>query len=156
MQRIAAYGAGFGLLFKKLMAEKTLAYISIKMKNIDLCMFTTKSGRGSLSSRPMSNNGDVKYDGNSYFFSFEKSQKVKDITNDAAVSLDFITKDNLFINVTGKAKIIKSKTAMEEHWVPSLNKWFDKGVDTPGVVMIAVKAGRIKYWHKMQQGEIKV
>ena len=49
------------------MAPKTLQYISNKMKSIDLCTMTTKSTRGALTSRQMSNNGDVKYDGNSYF-----------------------------------------------------------------------------------------
>lgn len=137
------------------MAQKTLKYISTKMKNIDLCMLATKSNRGAIAARPMSNNGDVKYDGNSYFFSFEDSQKVKDIKQDPAVNLSFVTKDNLFIDVIGRAKIIRSKTAMETHWVPSLNQWFKQGIDTPGVVMIAVKARTIKYWHNMEQGEIK-
>ncbi|WP_153799229.1 pyridoxamine 5'-phosphate oxidase family protein [Foetidibacter luteolus] len=138
------------------MAEKTLQYISSKMKNIDLCMFTTKSGRGTLTSRPMSNNGDVKYDGNSYFFSFEKTKKVKEILDDSSVNLTFNTKEGMFISVAGKARIIKSKTVMQEHWVPSLNQWFNEGVDTPGVVMIVVKANRIKYWYKMKEGEVKV
>ena len=137
------------------MAQKTLKYISTKMKNIDLCMMTTKSTRGAIASRPMSNNGDVKYDGNSYFFSFEKSQKVKDIMADSSVNLSFATKDKMFIDVVGKAKIIKSKSMMEEHWVDSLNEWFKQGVETPGVVMIMVKANKIKYWHKMDQGEVK-
>lgn len=138
------------------MEPKTLKYISTKMKHIDLCMLTTRNSRGMLSSRPMSNNGDVQYNGNSYFFSFEKSQKIKDLMQDASVNLGFSTKDNMFITVMGKARIIKSKTAMEEHWVPSLNEWFKDGVETPGVVMIAVKARKIKYWHKMQEGEIKL
>ncbi|MEP6674914.1 MAG: pyridoxamine 5'-phosphate oxidase family protein [Ferruginibacter sp.] len=137
------------------MAQKTLKYISTKMKNIDLCMLCTKSTRGSIASRPMSNNGDVKYDGNSYFFSFEKSQKVKDIMQDQAVNLSFVAKDKMFIEVMGKAKIIKSKSIMEEHWVPSLDQWFKQGVETPGVVMIVVKASKIKYWHRMEQGEVK-
>lgn len=138
------------------MEQKTLRYISAKMKDIDICMFTTKSARGRLLSRPMSNNGDVKYDGNSFFFTFQESQKVKDIQEDSAVNLGFTTKDNMYIAVSGKAKLIKSKAVMQEHWVDSLNQWFKEGLDTPGIVMIQVKANKITYWQKMKQGEIKL
>lgn len=137
------------------MAQKTLQYISNKMKNIDLCTMTTKSTRGALASRPMSNNGDVRYDGNSYFFTFEGSQKVKDIVKDPAVNLNFEGKDKMYITVTGKARIIRSKAMMEDHWVPSLKQWFKDGIETEGMVMIVVKADKISYWHKMEMGEIK-
>ena len=138
------------------MATKTLEYISTKMKNIDLCMLNTKSTRGSLTSRPMSNNGDVTYDGSSYFFSLEDTQKVKDIENDSSVNLNFSTKDEMYICVTGKARIIRTKSMLADHWVPSLDQWFEDGVDTKGLIMIIVQAHVIRYWHKMDQGEIKV
>jgi general stress protein 26 len=50
------------------MANKKLKELSRKMKKLDICLLTTQNGRGGLHSRPMSNNGDVAYDGNSYFF----------------------------------------------------------------------------------------
>ena len=58
--------------------------------------------------------------------------------------------------MSGKARIINSKEVLAEHWVPSLNQWFEQGLDTPGVVMIIVKANKIKYWQKMDQGTVKV
>ena len=136
------------------MADKTLKYISTKMKNIDLCMMTTIGSRGAIVARPMSNNGDVKYDGNSYFFTYSDTGKVKDIKADPTVGLSFTTKDYMFIHVSGKASLIKDKATMEEHWVPSLNQWFKDGVNTAGIVMLLVKAKKIKYWHKMDEGEI--
>ena len=144
------------MIAKKIMAKKTLQFISTKMKNLDLCMLTTKSSRGILRARPMSNNGDVKYDGNSYFFTWEDSQKVKDITRDSSISLSFATKDYLFIHVAGKARIIRARAIMKEHWADSLREWFKDGLDTQGMVLIAVKAVNIKYWHKMEEGEVKL
>ncbi len=51
----------------------------------------------------MSNNGDVEYDGNSYFFSFEKSRAVKEIEENPEVNLSFNGKNELYISLTGKA-----------------------------------------------------
>ena len=138
------------------MIQKFLADIYKEMSKIDLCMLTSKTSRGDLRSRPMSNNGDVEYDGNSYFFTFKKSGKIRDITKDPFVCLNFTGKDDLFIQVSGKARIINSKQVMAGHWVPSLNLWFEQGLDTPGVVMIIVKASKIRYWHKMDQGTFRV
>jgi hypothetical protein len=64
-------------LLKKIMAEKTLQFISTKMKNLDICMLTTTSARGILSARPMSNNGDVKYEGDSYFLAMKVRRKLR-------------------------------------------------------------------------------
>ncbi|MES2645814.1 MAG: pyridoxamine 5'-phosphate oxidase family protein [Bacteroidota bacterium] len=138
------------------MATKDLSAISSRMKKLDICMMTTQSGRGVLTSRPMSNNGDVEYDGNSWFFTFEGSQKVKDITNNPQVNLNFEGPKNLFISVTGSAKLIHNKARLQEHWLDELKQWFKEGVDTPGIVLIHVKASRITYWQNEDEGEIKL
>lgn len=70
------------------MATYTLTTMARHMCNLDICMMITQSKRGSLNSRPMSNNGDVKYNGSSYFFSYEGSQKLKDIEANPQVSLN--------------------------------------------------------------------
>ena len=138
------------------MATKRLGDISKKMRKLDICMVTTQTSRGLLTSRPMSNNGDVEYDGNSYFFSYEDSGVVKDITEAPQVNLGFEGPKHLYISLSGRARIIRSKAKMAEHWLPELKRWFDKGIDTPGIVMIHVKGNRIKYWQQKDQGEIKV
>ncbi len=61
------------------MGELNLKDISKKMSKLDICMMTTLSGSQMLTSRPMSNNGDVRYDGNSYFFSYENAEVIKEI-----------------------------------------------------------------------------
>ncbi len=49
------------------MATYTLATMARLMRQLDICMMVTKSKRGILNSRPMSNKGDVKYNGSPYF-----------------------------------------------------------------------------------------
>ncbi len=138
------------------MADYKITDLSKKMRKIDICMFTTQNGKGVLSSRPMSNNGDVEYDGNSYFFSYDASSVVKEVGKNPQVCLQFEGKDQLYISVTGKASLITSRPVMEKHWIDELNKWFEKGLDTPGITMIHVKGSSIKYWQNENQGELKL
>jgi len=65
------------------------------MRQLDICMMVTQSKRGILNSRPMSNNGDVKYNGSSYFFTYEGSKKIKDIEANPQVNLNFEGKNDL-------------------------------------------------------------
>ena len=140
------------------MATSTLSLTGIArhMRKLDICMMNTQSPRGGINSRPMSNNGDVTYKGDSYFFTYEGSQKIKDITATPQVSLNFEGEKGLYIIITGKAKLIRAKAQMEEHWIDSLRQWFKDGLNTPGIVLIHVKGQKIKYWQKNKEGEIKV
>jgi len=138
------------------MADKTLREIATKLANLDIALLTTRTGRGQLSTRPMSNNGDVSYDGNSYYFTFEQSRTVSDIGEDPHVSLSFTGAKGLYVTIVGTASLIRHKPTMQQHWVPSLNQWFPQGLDTPGVVLVRVQASRIKYWHGEDEGELHI
>lgn len=141
------------------MAKKTLKKITEMMRDLDPCMMTTITKNGMAASRPMSNNSDVKFDGTSYFFTWAKSQLAKDIAKNSHVNLSFTGAKKfkkLFVSVSGKAKLIKDKTLMREHWTKDLEIWFDKGVDTPGIVMIEVDAKKAKYWHGGDEGELSL
>lgn len=37
-----------------------------------------------------------------------------------------------------------------------LDRWFEQGVDTPGLVLIRVAAARIHYWDGEDEGELTV
>ena len=136
--------------------EKNLDAVSKKMKKLDICMMTTQTKTGLLTSRPMSNNGDVEYNGNSYFFTYEGAKTVKDIAENPSVNLSFSGANDLYISIVGKAKLIRTKAKMEEHWLKELEQWFKDGLDTAGIVMIHVKANRIKYWQREDEGEVKI
>lgn len=116
----------------------------------------TVNGSGTQFSRPMSNNGEVEYDGMSWFYTYEDSDKVKQIETNPSISLIFQTEDMLFIHLYGTAKIIRQKNIIAEHWQESLKRWFVDGIETPGIVMLKVEAKKIQYWHKEDEGEWKV
>lgn len=50
------------------MTSMTLPELSKRMQKIDFCMMCTLAPTGAISTRPMSNNGDVDYDGDTGCF----------------------------------------------------------------------------------------
>ena len=74
------------------------------MRDIDFCMFTTTSEKDGLYGRPMSNNGEVEFDGDIWFFSGANTRKIKEIKADPRVHLSYADPQNFrFISMTGAA-----------------------------------------------------
>ncbi|WP_256776373.1 MULTISPECIES: pyridoxamine 5'-phosphate oxidase family protein [unclassified Stenotrophomonas] len=142
------------------MTTLTLPELAKKMANIDFTMLQTRAENGEIAGRPMSNNGDVDYDGDSWFFTTEDTDMVREIQQDPKVALSFtgskslLGKPPLFVAVQGRATLIRDKAIMQQHWVKDLERWFEQGVDSPGLVLIQVAASRIHYWDGEDQGEI--
>jgi len=138
------------------MTKSQLSDVTKMMSKLDICMMTTIASDGAITSRPMSNNGDVEYDGNSYFFTYEQSEVVDELKKNDNINLSFTGKDQLYISITGKALLITDNRVLKEHWLNELNQWFEEGIETPGITLIHVKAARIKFWHKEEQGEVRL
>ncbi|RYU81889.1 pyridoxamine 5'-phosphate oxidase family protein [Hymenobacter persicinus] len=136
------------------MPTKTLADIAAKLAKLDIAMLTTQTSRGQFSSRPMSNNGDVTYDGNSYFFTYDGSRTVHDIEQNPHVGLTFEGPKRLYVSVAGTATLIRHKPTLQKHWVPDVERWYKDGIDTPGIVLVRVQARYIKYWQDEDEGEL--
>lgn len=142
------------------MADKTLEDISEAMRDIDFCLLSTKSDGGAIAARPMSNNREVDYDGDSIFFTWADSRTVEDIGRDPQVGIGFHGKDSLlgkpgiFIAVEATAQVIRDKAEFAEHWTKDLDRWFKQGVDTPNLAMIRCSADRIHYWDGEEEGEV--
>jgi general stress protein 26 len=144
------------------MAGLTLQDIAKKMSGIDIAILSTHSENGQIANRPMSNNGDVDYSGDSYYFTYNESLTVTDIGRDPKVALGFAGKSGIFVSnglyiaVEGNAELIRDKAQFKAHWTSDLDKWFENGVDTPNLVLIKVHATRIKYWDGQDEGELKL
>lgn len=144
---------------------KTLADISEAMKDIDFCMLVSRAEDGAIGGRPMSNNRNVAYEGTSRFFAYDDTRMVGDIARDPAVGLTYqgkagllgvVGKPGLFVHVEGEARLVKDKAKFAEHWDKSLERWFEQGVDTPGLALIEVEARRIHYWDGEDEGEVRL
>lgn len=139
---------------------KTLADISEKMKDIDFTMLSTHTKGGAIGARPMSNNREVDYDGDSYYFTWGDALMVEDIERDPQVGLSFQAKSGMlglrpfFLQVEGKADVVRDKAQFADHWTKDLDRWFPDGIDTQGLAMLHVKAERIHYWDGEDEGEV--
>ena len=144
------------------MAEKSLSELAEKMKDIDFAVLSTRTEGGAIAARPMSNNREVEFDGDSYFFTCDEARTVSDIQRDPQVGLAYQSRSGMlgmrpfFLTVEGGAELIKDKSAFEAHWTKDLDRWFDQGIDTPGLTLIKVVAQRVHYWDGNEEGEIKV
>lgn len=123
------------------------------MRNLDFCMMTTQSEEG-MRARPMSNNGEVEFDGDVWFFSAADARKVDDIERDPEVHLGYADTENfVFISMTGEAAIVRDKEKKRELWIEDLERWFEEGPDSDDVVLIKVTPESIAYWGE-DEGEI--
>lgn len=142
--------------------QKTLAELSEKMRDIDFAMLSTHSDGGAIGARPMSNNRQVDYDGDSWYFTTDDTRMVEDIRSDPKVGLSFLGTSGLlgmrpfFVAVEGHAELIRDKAQFEAHWTTDLDRWFEQGTDTPGLVLIKVRADRVHYWDGEDEGEVSV
>ena len=142
------------------MTRMTLKELAEKLRDLDIAMLSTHTDGGQIAGRPMSNNRDVEYDGDSYYFTLEHTRTVRDIQRDPKVGLAFqgsrglLGKPPLHIAVEGDAELIRDRAQFEAHWTKDLEIWFRDGIDTPDLVLIKVHATRIHYWNGEDEGEI--
>lgn len=136
------------------LSKKMLAEI---MKDIDICMMTTVGTYGHLHSRPMSNNRNVTWDGDTWFFSRSDSSQVREIERDANVNLAYSVPDKiLFVSVTGRGDILKDDKKKKELWYDELERWFPEGPEDNDIVLIRVKGRKAYYWGKDGDGELEL
>lgn len=142
------------------MADLKLTDVAEKMRDIDFAVLSTRTEGGAIAGRPMSNNREVEFDGDSYFFTCDDTRTVSDIRRASSVGLTYQSKSGMlgmkpfFITVEGRAELIKDKERFAEHWSKDLDAWFKEGIDTPGLTLIKVVAERLHYWDGFDEGEI--
>lgn len=78
------------------------------VRDMDLCFMSTHGADGTISSRPMSNNAQVDWDGDNWFFSHGDTRKVRELEADPAVTLDFQSRDS-WITLQGKAELHRER-----------------------------------------------
>lgn len=138
----------------------TLKQLAEKMKDIDFAMLATHAPGGEIGARPMSNNREVDYDGDAWFFTDDNTRMVSDINANASVNLAYQGKSGLlgrrpfFAAIEGHAQLIHEKQAFAEHWTKGLERWWPNGIETPGIVLIKVTGVRAHYWDGEDEGEL--
>lgn len=143
-------------------AKQHLTHIAEAMKDIDFVMLNTHTKDGQIGARPMSNNRQVDYDGDSYYFTWEDCLMVDDIKRDPKVGLSLQGRASddgspgIFISIEGTAEIVRDKSQFKEHWVDELDRWFEDGIETEGIVLLHVHASRAAYWDGEDEADFDI
>jgi general stress protein 26 len=137
--------------------SRELDHIAEIMRDIDFCMFTTFSVNEGMYARPMSNNRNVEFDGDAWFFSEADSRTVTEIKLDPRVLLSYVdSKEFRFIALSGTAEVVIDPAKKRDLWVKDLERWFPNGPDDANVVLLKVRAGKIAYWTGEGDGQLTV
>lgn len=129
--------------------SEDFAAVAHAMSKIDFCMMQTVGEHG-VNTRPMSNNGDVQYDGDNWFFARSSSTKIAELEEDDRVQLTFADNDGpSFISVWGSGSVLDDVGLKKKYWHESLERWFENGPEDPDVVLIKVSADRIQTWGRV-------
>jgi len=116
------------------------------IKEIKVAMMTTIEPDGTLHSRPMWNH-KADSAGDLWFFTRERSPKVRELSKDSQVNLAYANPDSQdYVSVSGKAEIIRDQSKVKEFWTEGLRTWFPKGPDDPDIALIRIHPTGGEYW----------
>ena len=127
--------------------EEQMRKLRELIREIDFAMLTTVEPDGSLRSRPMSNNGDVEFDGDLWFFTRASAPKVDEIEQEQHVNVSFARPDKQqYVSVSGRARLVRDRRKIEELWNPAYKAWFPDGLEDPDLALLQVTAEKAEYW----------
>jgi general stress protein 26 len=130
----------------ELTGPEAIARVRELVEDIDFTMLTTRDPAGNLVSRPMSTrqmdeNGDI------WFFVLEDSKKVDEAEADDEVGLAYLdSSGHRYVSVAGHARVVHDAAKMKELYSPSLDIWFEDGLDTPGITLLKVSPVETEFW----------
>jgi general stress protein 26 len=116
------------------------------LRDIDICMLTTRSDDG-LHNRPMSNNRQVDYDGDTWFFAYRDSRLAREIEAAPQIALGYAANDRgVWLAMEAEAELVDDAEEKRRRWFDDLDQWFQNGPDDPKVTLIRASATRIRSW----------
>lgn len=131
------------------MSDKTHSETTKKMwsmmKDIGFAMMTTEDG-DSLRARPMVA-AQKEFDGSLWFYTRASSHKVDEVQGDQRVGVTYANPSKQdYVSLSGKARLVRDKAAITEHWQEAMRTWFPKGIDDPDIALLRVDITAAEYW----------
>jgi general stress protein 26 len=112
-------------------------------------MLATRAADGpALHMRPMALMGDLSvFGGTLWFFTDDRSRKVREIERDPQISLVFQNDhDSRYVQLVGTAAIVADKARMRELFTPAVRTYFPDGLEDPHLTLIRVDATGGAFW----------
>jgi general stress protein 26 len=130
-----------------LTGREAIPQIASLINQIDICLFATRGDDGQLHSRPMSNNGQVEWDGQSWFFAPTDGRLVTELRTDPAAVAAYRAEEGFaFVSVSGRATIETDPELKKRYWLDDLERWFPNGPADPNVALIRLDAEEAQWW----------
>ncbi|MBC7447842.1 MAG: pyridoxamine 5'-phosphate oxidase family protein [Hymenobacteraceae bacterium] len=127
-------------------ASHDLSKLIEKIKDQRYAMLTTADEQGHLHARPMYTQ-EPDESGVLWFFTDKESAKVHEVQRESQVGVAYgHPGKNLYVSVTGTARVVLDRAKIDELWSEELKAWFPKGKDDPSVALLRVDIERGEYW----------
>ena len=134
--------------------RKAIPQIATLINQIDICLFATRGDDGQLHARPMSNNGQVEWDGQSWFFAPTDGRLVTELRADPAAVAAYRAEEGFaFVSVSGRATIETDQELKKRYWLDDLERWFPNGPSDPDVALIRLDAEEAQWWTEDGDGK---
>jgi general stress protein 26 len=123
------------------------------LKDIDVCVFATRADDGELHARPMSNNREVEWDGDSFFFARSVGRLVSEVSADPSAVTAYRKEEGFgFISVSGRVTVERDPELKKQYWLDDLERWFPNGPEDPGVTLLRLEAEHADWWTEAGDG----
>lgn len=130
----------------ELTGPEAIARVKELVEDIDFTMLTTRDPDGNLVSRPMSTR-QMDDSGDIWFFVLDDSAKVEEAKADDDIGLSYLdSSGHRYVSIAGHARVVHDRSKMEELYSPSLDIWFENGLDTPGIALLRVTPVECEFW----------
>ena len=127
--------------------REAIPQIAVLINQIDICLFSTRGEGGQLHARPMSNNGQVEWDGQSWFFAPTDGRLVAELRADPAAVAAYRAEESFdFIAVSGRTALETDPDLKRQYWLPELERWFPNGPEDANVTLIRLDAEQAQWW----------
>jgi general stress protein 26 len=102
---------------------EAIPQIAALINEIDICLFATRGDDGQLHARPMSNNGQVAWDGQSWFFAPTDGRLVAELRADPAAVAAYRAEEGFaFVSVSGRATSETDQQLKERYSLDDLER----------------------------------
>ncbi len=134
-----------------------LARLAALVRQMKIGMLTTIEPDGSLRSRPLET-VEVDREGRLWFFTQASSPKsARAEAGDHQVNLSYADpRDADFASISGTARLVRDAERMRELWVPSLDRWFPRGLQDPDLALLEVRVDKAEYWDEPRNENVKI
>ena len=137
----------------KTVGREAIPEIAELLRKIDTCMLATRGDGGELHARPMSNNGQVEWDGDSWFFAPADGRLVAEIEANPEAVTTYRADDRFaWVALSGSADVVDDPEQKRRLWLDELERWFPNGPDDPNVALIRFSSTAAQWWTDQGDG----